>query len=171
VRAQIGKPLESMYAHFSPDHVAALSAIYCEHYPKHFTEHSRPHPGVPELLSELKARGYTLVVATKKRSSIARGLVRALGLGDQLDFVQGTDGIPYKPAPDVIYRALEAVRGEGTWMVGDTVHDILAGRAAGLKTYAVTYGTHRAEALAEAQPDVLAEDLGGLLERLPPLPP
>ena len=44
-------------------------------------------------------------------------------------------------------------------MVGDTTHDILAGKAAGLCTYAVSWGNHRPEVLAAAEPDHLEPDL------------
>lgn len=77
------------------------------------------------------------------------GRSSAVGLYDdegQIDHVQGTDGFPYKPAPDVVLRALAAVAGDGLWLVGDTTTDIEAGRAAGLRTYAVTMGYPRRRA-------------------------
>jgi phosphoglycolate phosphatase len=171
VRALIGHPLEDMYKHFAPAHAPHLCAVYREHYPRNFVNRSRPYPGVVELLRTLRARGYRLAVATTKRTDMARRFVEALGLTAAVDHVQGTDGFPHKPAPDVIHRALAALGTQGLWMVGDTTHDILAGRAAGLRTYAVTWGNHDANLLATAAPDELQPDLARLLEHLPPLPP
>jgi phosphoglycolate phosphatase len=171
VRPFIGHPLEAMYAHFAPAHATTLCTVYREHYARNFTRRSRPFPGVPELLRTLRERGYTLAIATTKRTDMARRFVEALGMRPAVDHVQGTDGFPHKPAPDVIHRALGALgHAEGLWMVGDTTHDIQAGRAAGLRTYAVTWGNHDAELLATATPDELQPDLGRLLEYLPPLP-
>ena len=165
VRDQVGLPLDSMYAAFAPaERVAALSASYRRLYPQRFTRHSRPVPGVPEALATLRSRGFRLAVATTKRSDMAARLVAAMGLTDALDVVQGTDGFPHKPAPDVVQRALAALDADGVWMVGDTVHDIEAGRAAGLATYAVTWGTHDAERLRSARPDRLEATLEPLLE-------
>lgn len=165
VRAEIGKPLEAMYASFAPaDQVAALCTCYREHYIKHFTDQTRPYPGVTELLAQLRQAGFKSVVATTKQSFMATRLLSALGLDRLIDHIQGTDGFPHKPAPDVILHALAAVGGEGLWMVGDTVADIAAGKAAGLKTYAVSWGTHDAATLASASPDVLAATLTPLLE-------
>lgn len=165
VRDQVGLPLETMYACFAPPEcVAALSASYRRLYPQRFTRHSRPFPGVPETLATLRARGFRLAVATTKRSAMAERLIAAMGLSDALDVVQGTDGFPHKPAPDVVERALAALDADGVWMVGDTVHDIEAGRAAGLATYAVTWGTHDAERLRIARPDRLEATLEPLLE-------
>ena len=164
VRDHVGLPLETMYAAFAPaEHVAGLSASYRRIYPQRFTRHSRPYPGVPEALATLRERGFRLAVATTKRSEMAARLVAALGLTDALDVVQGTDGFPHKPAPDVVRRALAALDADGVWMVGDTVHDIEAGRAAGLATYAVTWGTHDAARLRAARPDRLEATLEPLL--------
>ncbi len=164
VRSEVGLPLEAMYARFAPvDAVAALAAAYRRHYPQHFADRTRPFPGVPELLAALRAHGYATAVATTKRSAMALRLVDAMGLMGALDHVQGTDGFAHKPAPDVVQRALAALQAEGRWMVGDTTHDVGAGKAAGLRTYAVTWGTHDAATLRAAAPDALADDLRGLM--------
>ena len=167
VRVQVGATLEEMYATFAPaTAVAGLAAAYRRHYAEHLADNSRPYPGVVELLAELRERGYALGVATTKRSPMALRLVDAMGLGDRLDHVQGTDGFPHKPAPDVVERTLAALSAEGRWMVGDTVHDVAAGKAAGLRTYAVTWGTHDRELLRAAQPDLLEPNLDALLPAL-----
>ncbi len=164
VRAQVGKPLEEMYAAFAPAAaVADLAAAYREHYPRHFRDKSRPFPGVPDLLEELGRRGFARAVATTKRTEMAKRFVEAMGLAPLLDHVQGTDDIPHKPAPDVVLRAIAALGARGTWMVGDTVSDVQAGKAAGLRTYAVTWGTHDRDMLARARPDRLEPDLSRLL--------
>ncbi|MFY2562197.1 HAD family hydrolase [Corallococcus terminator] len=169
VRALIGLPLDIMYAEFAPQHVPALCASYREHYPLNFHKRSRPYPGVLELLRTLRERGYLLAVATTKKSPMARRFVDAMGLGEVLHHVQGTDDFPHKPAPDVLLRALAALGTQGLWMVGDTSLDLRAGKAAGLRTYGVTWGTHPVEDLARETPDELQPDLRRLLEHLPPL--
>lgn len=167
-RSLVGPPLEEMYRQVAPpERVGDLVSVYREYYPQHYTDNSAPYPGVPEALVELRRRGYRLAVATTKRQTMAAGLIAAVGLAGHLDHVQGTDGFPAKPAPDVVHRAVAGAGGEGLWMVGDTRSDILAGRAAGLKTYAVGWGTHTLEQLAEASPDEAAPDLERLLQLLP----
>ncbi|GEM89223.1 HAD family hydrolase [Oceanithermus desulfurans] len=162
----IGRPLAEMFRRVAPAADAeALSEAYRRHYRAHMADRSRPYPGVPELLGELRRRGFALAVATTKRSSTAQKLAEAVGLLPLLDHVQGTDGLPPKPAPDVVLAALAAVNGRGVCMVGDTTHDVLAGKAAGLCTYAVSWGTHPPAVLAGAEPDHLEPDL----DRLPRL--
>lgn len=165
VRAGVGLPLEQMYAGFAPAAaVPALVRAYRELYPQRFARRSRPYPGVVAVLRELRARGFALGVATTKRTEMALKFVAAMGLQDALDAVQGTDGFPHKPAPDVVLRVLERLGAQGVWMVGDTVHDIEAGRAAGLSTYALTWGTHDERRLRAARPDRLEGSLEPLLE-------
>lgn len=165
VRGRVGLPLDAMYAHFVPrERVSALVDAYRRIYALRFTRSSRPFPGVPEVLAELRARGFRLAVATTKRSDLAVRFVAAMGLADALDHVQGSDGFPHKPAPDVVFRALAALGADGAWMVGDTTYDIAAGKAAGLATYAVTWGTHDAATLATADPDRLEPNLATLVD-------
>lgn len=167
-RRLVGPPLEQMYRQVAPpERVADLVRVYREYYPQHFTENSAPYPSVPEALVELRRRGYRLAVATTKSQVMAVGLMTAVGLSEHVDHIQGTDGFPAKPAPDVVHRAVAGAGGRGLWMVGDTRGDVVAGRAAGLKTYAIGWGTHTLEQLAEAEPDEAEPDLRRLLELLP----
>ena len=81
--------------------------------------------------------------------------------------MQGTDGFPYKPAPDVILTALSALEAspEDCLMVGDSVSDMEAGKRAGVKTCAVRYGYGAREDLARFEPDYLVDDLRELVGR------
>lgn len=167
VRARVGLPLETMIGDFaSADRVPAVTDAYRRIYPQRFTEHSAPFPEVQEVLGTLRSRGYLLAVATTKRSATGLALVQAMGLAGLLDHVQGTDGFPAKPSPEVIQRALGVLGAEGLWMVGDTRHDVEAGRAAGLATYAVARAgsTHDHAALQAASPDRLEHSLSALLD-------
>lgn len=164
VRALVGRPLDEMYGEFvTGERVSALTDAYRRHYPRNFTRRTKIFPGVIEVLTELRSLGYRLAVATTKRTEMAAALTAAVGLNGHVDHVQGTDGFPHKPAPDVVLRAGAALGGKVEWMVGDTVGDILAGQAAGARTYAVTWGTHSREELAGARPDLLEASLERLL--------
>lgn len=167
VRPFIGLPLSDMFAALAPEgDPEVMSAAYKRIYPRRFTQTSTPFPEVIGVLTALREKGFVLAVTTTKGSPMARDLVTALGLMPYLDLVQGTDGFPAKPAPDVIHRALATLGAEGTWMVGDTTHDIGAGKAAGLPTYAVHRegATHDRATLEAAGPDHLEETLHPLLD-------
>lgn len=163
----IGQPLRAMFAQFAPEHLLDdLVAAYRAHYPSVWADQTRPFTGVLEVLSELRGRGYALAVATSKGTQAARALAKDLDLDRYLDYIQGTDDIPAKPAPDVIFCALEALKSKGLWMVGDTLADMRAGAAAGLNTYGVTWGAQDAATLTPAATTV-RPDLKALLAYLP----
>ena len=166
----VGRPLSEMFAAFAPpEHVPDLVAAYRTVYWKRCIDHTRPYPGAIALLDRLRDAGWALAVATNKQDDIARRVVTGLGLDRWIMWVQGTRGVPMKPAPDVVERALLRVEVPPTtasWMVGDTVDDVVAGRAAGVSTAAVTTGAGFADALAASRPDALVDDLDDLGERL-----
>lgn len=163
----IGQPLHEMFAVFAKtEYIDTLISTYRATYPSVWTEHTRPFPGVTQVLLVLRMRGYRLAVATTKGSDTVRSIAAQLGLDTYFDYLQGTDGFAHKPAPDVVVRALAGAGGTGGWMVGDSVADIEAGKAAGLQTYAVTWGSHDEAALQIAEPDALEPNLNSLLSFL-----
>ena len=122
---------------------------------------TRVYPGVPEALAALAGRKST---ATTKGTPTTRAVLEQFGLIRYFDHVQGTDGFPYKPAPDVILTALAALgaRPEDCLMVGDSAADMEAGKRAGVKTCAVRYGYGKPEDLARFAPDFWIDDLRAL---------
>ena len=73
--------------------------------------------------------------ATTKGTPTTRAVLTQFGLIQYFDHVQGTDGFPCKPAPDVILAAMAALgaRPEECLMVGDSTADMVAGRRAGVR--------------------------------------
>jgi phosphoglycolate phosphatase len=108
-----------------------------------------------ERLGPLRRRGLKLAVATTKKTDTALRVVRELGLERFFDAVLGTDGIPHKPAPDLLLLCARTVgaTAQGGLMIGDTVHDLQAGRAAGMRTCGAAWGTTGAAGLAAQAPD------------------
>lgn len=146
-----------------------------EQYGRALLVHTKPYPGIPELLQALKAKGATLAVCTNKDEASARRICAALGLDQHLSDICGSDSFGVqKPHPGHILSLLRrmGISAEGTIMVGDSVHDILAGHRAGLPAAFVSWGYGKAGAGEEA-PDFTcasAEELAQVLgTRLPAL--
>jgi phosphoglycolate phosphatase len=110
------------------------------------------YPGVAEMLSRL---GGLKSTATTKGTPTTRVILEKFSLIQFFNHVQGTDGFPAKPEPNVILKSLEVfgVSPEECLMVGDAPSDIEAGRRAGVKTCAVRYGYGDLEKMAEFKPD------------------
>jgi HAD superfamily hydrolase (TIGR01509 family) len=113
---------------------------------------TRLYPGVKETLAALGGRKST---ATTKGTPTARIVLEMFGLIEHFDHVQGTDGFPSKPEPDVIFKSLEALGASAgeCLLVGDAGPDMEAGRRAGVKTCAVRWGYGNHEEMARWEPD------------------
>lgn len=164
----IGKPLQETFERLLPrshhEKIPDAIALYAEYYPPRALLTTTLFPGVRETLNILKSRGHRLAVASTKKGV---GILRAtehFGITGHFDRLQGSEGIAFKPAPDVIHAVLEAQAWlpAATLMVGDTDADILAGKAAGVATCAVTYGALTAGQLAAHDPDYVIDSFTAL---------
>ena len=111
------------------------------------------------FLNGLRARGLVLGVATNDAEAPARAHLAASGVTDQFDFIAGFDsGHGGKPAPGQLLAFCEAMDlpPEAVLMVGDSLHDLHAGRAAGMRCVAVLTGMATAKELAPHADVVLA---------------
>lgn len=166
LRRYIGRHMFDLFADVIPGvteaEMAELLRRYREAYHARGHRETRPYPGVAEALSRLGGRKAT---ATTKGTPTTRAVLEKFGLLAYFDHVQGTDGFPSKPAPDVVLRSLDGlgVRPEECLLVGDSAPDMEAGRRAGVKICAVTYGYGDPEALARWQPDYRISDLRQLI--------
>ncbi len=148
--------------HYTPQQMDQLVQNYRALYPARGHTLTSIYPGVAETLAKLEGRKTT---ATTKGTNGSRQILEQFGLLPYFDHVQGTDGFPCKPAPDVILRGIEALGASPseTLMVGDAPSDIIAGKRAGVKTCAVRYGYGKPEELARLEPDYWVSDLRELL--------
>ena len=145
-----------------PARVDELIQQYRKIYLGRCHQQTKLFPGVKDALAALGGRKST---ATTKGTPTTRAVLTQFGLIEHFDHVQGTDGIPYKPAPDVILTAMKALGAspEECLMVGDSTADMAAGHAAGVKTCAVRYGYGKLEELAQFEPDYWIDDLRALV--------
>lgn len=103
------------------------------------------------LLRTLRGRGLMLGVATNDAEAPARAHLRAAGVEGLFDLITGSDsGFGGKPAPGQLLAFCEATALAPTAcaMIGDSTHDLRAGRAAGMTTVAVLTGPAEHDDLA-----------------------
>ncbi len=156
LRSFIGHHLFDLFREVLPDSTQEdrerLLARYRSIYLARHHAATRVYPGVEEMLAGL---GGLKSTATTKSSETARQVLELFGLARHFDHIQGTDGFPSKPAPDVVLKSLErlGVRPEDCLLVGDAAPDMEAGRRAGVRTCAVTWGYGDLEAMRSHQPD------------------
>lgn len=123
-----------------------------------------PATDLAPLLDRLRAGGMTLGLATNDSEAAAMAHLAAAGVLDRFAFVAGYDsGHGEKPGPGMLdaFRAAVGLPAGACAMIGDSAHDIAAGRAAGMATVAVLTGPALAEELAPLA-DVLLPDIAAL---------
>lgn len=104
-------------------------------YLRHTTHLTTLRPGAREALAAFHAAGVGLGVVTNKPQAATRDILVHFGLTDMLGAIVGGDAVVNKkPAPDALLLALERLRAEPAQalMVGDSVSDVGAARAAGM---------------------------------------
>jgi phosphoglycolate phosphatase len=151
----IGLGLLDALRHAMPDLPQERYRELGDRYRYHYL--SRDHAlrlfaGVELMLEELAAAGYLLTVATgKSRLGLDRAL-SASGLGSRFQSSRCADECHSKPHPQMLLELMDEfnVSPEATLMIGDTTHDLLMARNAGVHAVAVTYGAHP-RAILEAE--------------------
>lgn len=131
-----------------------VAAALLVHYRAHPVVQTRPYPGVAALLDGERERPLGLV--SNKPGDLCEAILDHFGWRERFEVVLGGDwGGPRKPAPDPLLAVADRLGrppGHGV-MVGDSVADIRAGRAAGMRTVAALYGYRPPEELRAAEPD------------------
>lgn len=166
LRGYIGLHLDDLFLDLNPrftkDELAALLADYRAVYLGFNHCNTHLYPGVDEALAKLRGRKST---ATTKGTPTTRAVLELFGLLPYFDHVQGTDGFPPKPQPDVIQKSLDVFQAAPSdcLMVGDAPADMEAGRKAGVKICAVRYGYGNVRQMERFEPDYWIDDLRELL--------
>lgn len=128
---------------------------------------AEPFAQTQDVVAALSSRQYlTGVVTSKGRELAIRGLqkCRIESLLDVAIFLE--DSERHKPHPEPLLVALERlnIAPHDAVYIGDSAHDMIAGRAAGVKTIAAGWGPCPRTDLEQAAPDFIAESLTDLLE-------
>lgn len=126
----------------APDYGALREEFFCN-YEARMTQTTYAFDGVAELLADIEARGLLWGIVTNKSSRFTDPLTRAMPLFNGAKAVVSGDTTPHsKPHPAPLFEAASrlGLPPEACIYVGDDERDIVAGRAAGMKTVAALYG-------------------------------
>jgi phosphoglycolate phosphatase len=157
INAVDGEPDEALFRKAYP--------VFLEAYEANVCAHSRPYPGVVEGLVALKAAGYPLGCVTNKPARFTEPLLDALDLSAYFGVVISGDTLQKQkpdPAPLLHAAGFFGVRPEESLMIGDSVNDVKAARAAGFRIVCVPYGYNHGHDIREADPDAVIESLADL---------
>lgn len=141
-------------------------SAFLEHYSREPSRYTRLYPGAREALGALRDRGIPLALVTNKPHAFIAPILEAFGLERHFGLCLGGDSLPRRkpdPAPLVHVAAYFDIPPGACLMVGDSRHDVEAGKAAGFRTLAVPYGYNHGEPVADSGPDGVVESLDELV--------
>jgi len=172
VRKYQGKTLSpsEITGYFGPPEEGALVPIvgeellpqameeYLSFYRSHHKSLARIYPGIREILTEVKQKGRFLALFTGKGIHTTTITLEEFGLKDLFDcVVTGNDVVNHKPSAEGIQKILDQfhVSPNEALMVGDSVADVNASRAANVKIAAVLWDSYAKERVLQMKTDYL----------------
>lgn len=142
----IGLRAEELFAtvELNPKELSDAVSLFRNNLETEISRENLAYPDSQRLLSQVKELGFSVGVATSKPDRLAKIVVSNSDLNNHVTHIQGTDGFPPKPNPEVVIRCMSALGVTRGFMVGDRVEDVVAGNSAGLLSIGVAQ-SHFAE--------------------------
>ncbi|WP_283742781.1 phosphoglycolate phosphatase [Sideroxydans sp. CL21] len=154
--------------HAEPDADLYVKALPV--FEKHYTElllQSKPFAGVVQGLDAMKAAGFRLGCITNKVARYTEPLLKGIGLAHYFDIVLSGDTLAEKkphPLPLLHTAKFFGVPIERLLLIGDSLNDALAARAAGCPVFCVPYGYNHGEPVDGLDLDAVIADLPAALK-------
>jgi pyrophosphatase PpaX len=158
----VGTPLTVQFAEWrnDPATLEAMIATYREYNLRHHDQMVTVYPGVVQAVRAIRQAGVaTGLVTSKNRAGALRGLA-LVKLESMMDVLVCADEVTNpKPHPEPVEKALALLGADPatTVYVGDSIHDMVSGRAAGVRTAAALWGPFGRGHLEGAEPDYWLE--------------
>ena len=171
IRSYIGKGIQKLVKRTltgqldgEPD--AALFAqalpLYEKHSANNLSVNTRPYPGALEGIKIMQQSGFKLACITNKAEAFTLPLLRSTGLYDQFEIVLSGDSLPKKkPDPMPLTHICKHfdVQPHEALLIGDSLNDAIAARAAGCHVFCVPYGYNEGRNVYELDCDAIVETL------------
>ncbi|MDO7666962.1 MAG: HAD-IA family hydrolase, partial [Pseudomonadota bacterium] len=128
---------------------------------------SQLYPAVKEGLIWLKSQGIKLGCVTNKDQQFTLPILKDLGLSEFFDIVISGDTLPLKkpdPAPLLHGAKFFGIAPENAMMIGDSISDVKASRAAGFSIVCLSYGYNHGVDIRTANPDAVIDTFAELAD-------
>lgn len=171
IRRFIGNGVKVLIARAVPDGTRDEEYLtvyndFVKHYEKNSRNKTAPYPGIKELLVKLKDKGYKLAIVSNKidfavkdlRDEFFDGLIE-VAVGD-------SEETKNKPAPDMVFKALNELEetAEKSVYVGDTDVDLQTAKNAGMDCISVSWGFRSVSELEGYGAKMIAEKADDILK-------
>lgn len=153
----------SLPADSTPEEIQTVLATYKPYYTAHCQIKTKPYDGIMDTLMVLREQ-YPMAIVSNKPDSAVKAL--------RADYFPGIYALgeakdcPRKPAPDMVFKAMQAIGVEKCIYVGDSEVDVLTAKNAGVPCVSVLWGFRDREAMEAVGGTVFCEkteDLAALI--------
>lgn len=155
----VGRPVPVVYKEWFDDALAKQILATGTRYYQERAEQIPCYSGIPELLNELKQRGYRMGVVSSKRRFHVVNELKSKALDILFDvIIAQEDTLQHKPHPDPLLLAASRLKcsPENCVYIGDQPSDIKAADAARMRSIAALWGDGKFERLKPISPTMLA---------------
>lgn len=171
IRGMFGPPDTAILRSMVPgDQAEDAITRFMERYRRDHGDYVTLFDGIKQLFEDAASQGMKLAVVTGKSRVTAMFTLEQLGVLELFEAIYGGDDVErQKPDPQALLAAmadLGVLPGEPGVMVGDSAADVLAGKAAGLATIGVLWGSPDHEELFSSAPDIICATMAELSEAL-----
>lgn len=152
-----GEPDEALFDKAYP--------IFLDLYAENTSGRSCLYPGVVEGLDYLQSAGFKLGCVTNKAAQFTLPLLKDLGIYDRFSIVVSGDTLSKKkpdPLPLLYVAEHLGVHPDHALMIGDSVSDVKAARAAGFQIVCMSYGYNHGVDIRDANPDAVIDSMAEL---------
>jgi len=149
-----GEPDEALFTRALP----VFEALYRENT----STRSCLYPGVKDALDFLQTTGVRIGCVTNKASQFTLPLLQDLGVSDYFEIIICGDMVERKkPDPMPLLQAAEQLETEprASMMLGDSMSDVKAARAAGFQIVCMSYGYNHGEDIRDYNPDAVVDSM------------
>jgi len=152
VEEHLGLPVERLFSDLKlePSELHLLIQTFRENLLLEIENGNPVFDGVVSFIQKSKDLGIPIGVATTKPTYLAVEVIKNSPLKDLIAFVQGTDGFPPKPNPEVLRRCMQGLGIKNAIMFGDRKEDIQAAKTLGIPSIGIAQSAHSIQ-------DLLAE--------------
>jgi phosphoglycolate phosphatase len=163
-RAMLTAGLVASGVNAEPERIENLFALYVDHYASHIADRSRAFDGAEAALDRFAEAGWRLAICTNKLEGLARRLLIELGIARRFNAIAGQDTFGVrKPDPRHLIETIRSAGGAPSRavMVGDSIIDVKAAKAAHVPVIAVSFG-YSAVPVAELGADAVIDRFADL---------
>ncbi len=135
--------------------------VFMEYYDRNKLNKTRPYDGIKDAIDTIKEKGIKVAVCTNKVQASAIGILDHFFGENYFDAIIGqVDGVPTKPDPAMLRRALDALgcTAQEAVYFGDTSVDMQTAKNAGIEAVGVTWGFRKFDELFKEEPSVIIDD-------------